>query len=227
MNKKIARQISLGLMVAGLGCASTGHANNWYAGAGLGYAKANASTGVNAVDATPDFGRDKKNLNSSSILGTIFVGHRFNCDAFSWFVQGRGLWDNAELKSDVNLAAPFNKDSIKINRTGTLGFDVGATKSFHEIDFSLKLGLLLSKFDVKYDDLQGALKERKSSYGWGFAPGFVVEKKLGFMTMGLHYEYQIYAPLKQEFSEINTACRYSVRSKPRYHSVMVTIKKEL
>ncbi|MBM3610295.1 MAG: hypothetical protein FJX18_02045 [Alphaproteobacteria bacterium] len=223
MNKKIA----FGLMVAGLGYASTGHANNWYVGAGLGYTKANASTKVDAVDATPDFGRDKKSFTSSSILGTIFVGHTFHCNEFSWFVQGRGLWDNAELKSDVNLAAPFNKDSVKINRTGTLGFDVGATKSFYDIDFSLKLGVLLSKFDVKYDDLQGVLKERKSSYGWGFAPGLSVEKNLGFMTMGLNYEYQIYAPLKQEFSEINTSSRFSVRSKPRYHSVMITVKKAL
>lgn len=223
MNKKIA----FGLMVAGFGYASTGHANNWYVGAGLGYTKANASTGVGAIDHTAlHVGNDKKNLASSSILGTILVGHTFHCNEFSWFVQGRGLWDNAELKSDVNLAAPFNKDSVKINRTGTLGFDVGATKSFYDIDCSLKLGLLLSKFDVKYDDLTGDLKERKSSYGWGFAPGLSVEKNLGFMTMGLHYEYQIYAPLKQDFSEISLQERYSVRSKPRYHSVMVTVKKE-
>jgi opacity protein-like surface antigen len=225
MNTKITRQLSMGLMVAGLAAASTGLANNWYVGAGVGYTKASASTGVGAVNSTPSSASDRKNLTSSSMVGGIVAGHTFHCNSFNWFIQGRGLWDNAELKADFDLAAAFGKNSIKINRSGTLAFDVGVTKPFHEIDFSLKLGVLLSKFDIKYSDPARSFTAKKNSYAWGIAPGVSVEKNLGFMTIGLNYEYQIYQVLKHSFANVTSRISYDVRPKPRYHSFMVTIKK--
>jgi hypothetical protein len=216
-------------MATGAGMLSTpatAH-NNWYVGAGAGWMKGTASTAVEVTNG-PDSEHIRSQFSDTAPMGAIFAGHTSHATNYSWFIQGRGFWDNSVLKKTVqfdSLITGTNLATVKISRLGTLAFDGGISKSYNGFDMSLQLGILLSKFDVKFDDIINTFSKTGGQYVWGVAPGFKVERDLGFATLGVGYEYQIYAPLKYSCADMVQGREYSVNSKSRYHSVMATIKK--
>lgn len=230
MNKKVA----LGAILAGLGLAATGQANNWYVGAGLGYTKADASTGVGMINlgAAPTRSQQlKDDLSTSGMFGSLFAGHKFSCPTHAWFVQLRGILDNGNKSKKTFVfdgpTVAATDVNLSMRRLGTISFDVGIVKTYKDIDFSLQFSTLISKFETKLLDVDNNFSRSGSSYVWGIAPSVGVEKAIGPVVIGLKYEYQIYAPLKYQVDKAQAPnLGYSMTSKPRYHSVMVSVKKE-
>ena len=221
--------LSYGLMMSGLALADTSMANNWYVGAGLGWTSGKAGTNIQALDRNPNPYRSqqfKESLSSNATLTSIFGGHTFHRSKFDWYLQARGFLDNADLKKTVKFdttIVTITDASAAMRRLGTLAFDVGVTKNYKQFDVSLQLGALLSKYEVKFSER--TFMEKGTQYVWGIAPGIGVEKDLGFARLGLKYEYQVYAPIKYMSTDKDADRDYAIRSKPRYHSVMLTARK--
>jgi len=220
---------ALGLMAATsmLSTPAAAH-NNWYVGAGAGWMKGTASTAVGVNNSgAPASDQGRSQFSDTAPMGAIFAGHTSHATNYSWFLQGRGFWDNSVFQKTVQVnPATGGSLGVKMSRLGTLAFDGGVSKSYEGFDFSLQLGILLSKFDVKLDDVGAPnFSNTDSRYAWGVAPGVKVERDLGFATLGIGYEYQIYMPVKYSFADVDAGKDYSVNPKPRYHSVMATIRK--
>ena len=220
--------VSLFAMTMGFGPHAV--AKNWYMGAGLGWLQGNASTAVETTTNAGRFEGIRSQFSDTSTLGAVFVGHTFRETNYNWFVQARGFLDNSSLKKTVRfnaLTVNVADATTTMRRLGTLAFDGGVSKSYGTFDVSFQLSALLSKFDVKFDDVDGDFVAKGSQYAWAIAPGVGAERDLGKATLGIRYEYQIYAPIKFACSNLGPNRTHLVNSKPRYHALMMTLSKSL
>ena len=91
---------------------------------------------------------------------------------------------------------------------------------FRGVDVSLKVGVLLSKFETK---LNSTMQNRNESfkianYTWGVAPGIGVSKQVGPIMVGFDYSYQMYQPVKASAFRPSGARVVHGVNCPRYYS---------
>ncbi len=208
-------------------------ASDWYVGAGAGWLSGSASTATEVTNVGAGgapFQRIRSQLSDTGIMGTVFAGHTFHAKHYDWFIQARGFLDNSAFTETVQFnpaTVAVGPASVKLGRTGSLAFDGGLSKSYGLFDVSLQVSAIVSKFDIKFDDIDGRFSTKGSRYAWAIAPGAKIEHNMGMAVIGLGYEYQIYEPVKYGGTDIMQQRLSSVRSAPRYHSMMVTLKKSL
>lgn len=212
--------------------ASTANAHNWYAGVGLGWKegkyKGEMST-RNLAGANPPSYISKASFAKGSGLGSVFGGHKFtlsSCDVFLQLNASRDFGKTGK-KSVTTPSVHLSNADISIQRLGTVGLDVGLSKSFNTVDVYVKAGLIASQFQFKLTDTTpgSTFSTKASRYGIGFAPGFGIEKNLGSMALGVGYEYQLYNKVQYNSGDSSTENDTSLWGSPRYHVFALSIKK--
>ena len=226
--------LTVSLLALGVASGGSADAKHWYAGAGVGWLDTRQNVELNQID-IPVTGagsiKQKSKTSDSAFQGTLLVGHTFSGRSFNYFGQLSGSWDNAKLKKTFNqvggIGGAGEKTNLETKRKGTLALDFGASKAFKGTDVSLKLGVLVSKFETKIDSTLNGNRTPNtvSTYAWGVAPGLLVERQVGPVKVGLDYSYQMYETVKFNSADNASAINHDVRLKPRYHSVMLTVKK--
>lgn len=225
------------LMVAGLLSSITVSQNataGWYGGVGVGWKSGRFNGNFTGTDVSGPAGPSeeaKGKFSQDSFLGGVFLGHSFK-GSMDWFVQLNASYDadkKSKKKLDLPGASGISDAEMKVRRVGSFGLDLGVTKNMKGLDFSLKVGAMISKFDVGFEDLTVGNNEfapMGTRYVLGFAPGFGVEKKVGPVDIGLKYEYQMYNQLSYSSTQRSESHEGVVKTNPRYHVVALTFKKE-
>ena len=223
--------LTLGL---GLGSSVTANAKGWYVGAGAGGVSTRQGTTLSQYEAG-GAGRTeqgKQTTSNQNFQGSIFAGHVFEATSFDWFFQANGLMDNTKLRktfiSDGTVGTRgVSESTIQIQRRGTFSVDFGITKSVKNVDVSLKLGAVVSRFQSKINTPVGGpvFSSEKTSYLLGVVPGVSFGKAVGPVVLGLDYSYQIYGQLKSETVQKSRGLLNNVVTSPRYQSLMLTVKK--
>lgn len=220
--------LSVSLLALGIASAPSADAGKWYMGAGLGWLKTSqdAKIGNNNDGAVPaQLSYKKEGISDKAATGLLFVGHSFdNCWGSFFFDAGLG-GDKASMSTSFDNPAVAGKVDLTFKRLGTLTFNAGVKKSFKQLDVSLKMGLLLSKFQTEFGHVQSNWSSTKTQYTWGFAPGIDVSRKMGPVTVGLGYSYQVYDVVKMKAYNLPQGHSFSINTKPRYHTVMLTVSK--
>lgn len=215
--------------------ASTASAHNWYAGVGLGWKegkyKGELST-TNLAGINPPSYTAKTSFSKGSALGSVFGGHKFTFSSYDVFLQLNaskdfGRADKKSVSPKSAVGGGIETADISIQRLGSVGLDVGISKSFRVVDVYVKAGLVAAQFEFKLTDTTpGHIFSTKASrYGIGFAPGLGMEKNLGSMTMGFGYEYQLYNKVQYNNSDHVNDNTNSISANPRYHVFALSIKK--
>lgn len=214
--------------------ASTASAHNWYAGVGLGWKegkyKGEMSTDNLAAASHPYL--SKASFSKGSSLGSVFGGHKFTLNSCDVFVQLNASKDFAKtnkksVSPNSTAVGGVETADISIQRLGTVGLDVGISKSFRAMDVYVKAGLVAAQFEFKLTDTtpNHLFSTKSSRYGIGFAPGVGVEKNLGSMTMGFGYEYQLYNKVQYNSADVTRGNSNLLWTSPRYHVFALSIKK--
>ena len=216
-----------------LGSANLASAEGWYAGAGLGY-KQSAYTGHAGFQYTLSNGAwstSKADFSKGDFLVTLSGGYKFSFSEADVFVALNGTLDHqrAEKKVVSNKSVVPSQDQLSIRRTGNIGIDVGISKNVWDLDWSLKVGAALGRFDLNVSELTAAndsFSSSKKKWALGFAPGFSVEKQVGSgVSVGITYEYQIYQKVKFAAKNSETNNSYSGSGTPKYHVFTLGVKK--
>lgn len=224
----------LAISAIALSAASTANAHNWYAGVGLGWKegkfKGTFLTDNLAAASNPYL--SKASFSKGSAFGSLFGGHKFTLNACDIFVQFNaskdfGKADKKSVSPNSTAVGGIGTADVSIQRLGTVGMDVGVSKSFKGVDVYVKMGLVASQFEFKLTDTtpNQPFSTKSSRCGIGFAPGLGFEKNLGSMALGFGYEYQLYKKVQYNNNDPAKANYNSIWASPRYHVFALNIKK--
>lgn len=217
--------VSMSVLMANVSQAQT------YVGVGLGYVKLHENATTSLWE-DPNREEYKNTLSGHDLQGSLILGKRFDGPSFQWFVQAGGMLDKLEVKKTFsspggNISNAGSEATQTLSRVGTLNLDVGVQKNFGQFDASLRLGLLLSKFQDKIEShmTNSFFKDSRTQYTWGIAPGVAISRSVGNVDLGLDFSYQMYQEVKTKSHFDADNVTYGFRTKPRYLSFMATLRK--
>lgn len=212
--------------------ASTASAHNWYAGVGLGWKEGKYKGELSQADLTGGDGwfAAKGTFSKGSAFGGFFGGHKFTLPSYNVFLQL-----NASMDAKTQTKKVLNPSNVRamegsMRRVGSMGVDLGVAKEFKNIDFSAKLGLIVSQFEMAINlttnpgtNYSG---KKATQYGVGFTPGIGIGKSMGSYAVGFNYEYQIYGRAKYTTDLTTNGRVVSLKTNPRYHVMTLSVKKD-
>ena len=214
--------------------ATTATAGHWYAGAGVGWLGSNYTAKTGVFDNSNNIQEKKDTISSNAFMGGIFSGYTFKRSSFDLGVEMGLYMDGSKDTLSMKVPNPgaftnYKSISTAIKRPFTLKWSGKISKEFKGIRGSLTMGILLSKFEITMnapDDTTPAHSYSKTHgvYTWGIAPGFGVEKSCGAFDVGVNYAYNIYDKIKVSGINVNQDSVFT-HAKPRYHSVLLSVKR--